>query len=504
MVTSNESPKEEVDLDTDATFRKLETPAQRSAALRIHQLAGKFPWQIVDFCTETKWDVKLLDKIITLIITCFPGKLTDPDIKRLRSAIFQQIEPKPIKKRMCLLQSDIHEAQRELKRSTAPQPTPTTKTKRSLSVNQSPRGCYKRFRSEEPSPPTAATRASRRLKGEPTDTPTGELRLRRTVGGINARVREERQKVLEAQDLHNRRNADTEDGQLQNDTLNATPVNDQDGTGEAGEQSDDGLEAVDNLEDNLDDADTSAGYHDKEEMILVPTPRPRTRVDQTSPETTPSSSNARAVFFAEFSMTDKEIADKFRENVSSITSRLHFVDHRKLKDLEAVHQRCQQEYEKACDFVETLGAQLRQVSIAHGNARKGREKTDFKREKTATALASYQELEAAGDSDTQILAMLKAAFEQAESNHRTALKSCSTLAEKVSAMAKERDEAAKSAVSAKAELEDAEQRKINFQQKIPAERKFHCTIQMATNDGSDDGCFLADLTFDFWATGRQQ
>jgi DNA repair exonuclease SbcCD ATPase subunit len=154
--------------------------------------------------------------------------------------------------------------------------------------------------------------------------------------------------------------------------------------------------------------------------------------------------------------------------------------------------------------VRTVGCQLREVSAAHDKAKEELEKIAFRREKTAAALAPYQELKAVGGSVTQIFDMLEVALEEAEFDHRRGLESYTTLDKKLNTLLKELNELAKSVVSTKAKLDEATQLKTDFEQSQSAGRKFRCSIRMTTDARNEDGHLFGDLTFDFEAIARQR
>ncbi|GKU07781.1 hypothetical protein FLAG1_09769 [Fusarium langsethiae] len=399
MVAHKESPGGEI--ETDTTFQGLETAAQRSAALRIHRLAGKFPWEIVDFCTGTKWDMKLLDEFTALIHTCFAGKLSSPDAKRLRTTIFRQKHTKSMGKRKYLLRSDIEDAQRALGGTSTPAPpsilaAASNNKKRPLLTSESSAPKWARVQKggeeeDVKSAPALSTRSSRRLRSEFTDATAAK------------------------------------------------------------------------------DPKSPANTQDPSKKLLRP-------------------SSARKALVAHLSMTDKEIADRFRKNISFITSRRQFTNDKKLKELEAEYERCARELQEAHDL----------------RALEELKKVKFRMEKTAAALAPHQELENAGSSVTQIFDMLKAALEDAKSDYQRTLESFMTCEDKVSTVTTELDETVRSVSRLDAKFKEVAQLKLHLEQNFSAERFFQYNIRMATDARNEDGHLFGDLTFHLEVVVRQQ
>ncbi|RGP74600.1 hypothetical protein FSPOR_1177 [Fusarium sporotrichioides] len=503
MAAYKESPGGEI--ETDTTFQGLKTAAQRSAALRIHRLAGKFPWEIVDFCTETRWDIKLLDKFAALIHTCFAGKLSSPDAKRLQTTIFEKIKLNPIRKRMCLLQSDIQEAQHELRRSVLQQtpledhggtstPTPpsisaaaSNKTKRPLTTSESSEPKRARAEKEEEdveSAPAFATRSSRRLRSDSTDvTPAKEPKH-------PANIRDPSKKQESAVDSGKEEQLQQDDGEK-----------DENGSQEQNKQENGEPEVAGKPEDTLDQAhgkDSSTEHHNVEELIVDAGPLSK---DQTSKA--PQPSPARKALVAHLSMTDKEIADRFRKNISFIACRRQFTNDKRLKELKTEYERCTQELQEAQDLRASRNNQKAQSFSVYNKALEELKKSTFRLEKTGAALAPYQELENAGSSVTQIFDMLKAALEDAKSDYQRTREYYMTYKSRADTAIEELDEAESSVTRIHARRQELAHL-MDLEQNFSAERNFQCNIRMATDARNEDGHLFGDLTFCLEAVVRQQ
>ncbi|KAL4731988.1 hypothetical protein ACLX1H_000990 [Fusarium chlamydosporum] len=509
------------DVETDATFHMLETAAQRSAALRIKRLAGEFPWEIVNFCTETKWDIKLLDKFAALIHTCFPGQLSSLDTRRLRSAILGQIEPKAINKRTNLLQSDLQAAQNELRRaimkenqrhnhhgpstqgSTTMPKTTDKRKKRTVSTSKpSEPASSKRVRLEPESPRAVMTRSSRRLRGDTIDTTPHTPKA--TIDGNSTKDEGSFEVAVTVKGNGNEPEKMPEDEN--------TPVKDQINDIKNQEATEyPGVEAVDHSEGSpVDDHGKVAPneYHGVEDLILDSCPPSQTSGDPSPlPEVLSnprSSATARKALVAQLSMTDKEIGDRFRKNISFIASKLQFVNNKKMKALETEYERCQREYRTAYEVVEKLGRQLQEVHALHEQAKEELAKASFRQEKTAAALVPYRELQAAEGSVTQIFELLQNAVDEADTAYQKALNTYASVSNHFETIKQELEEAKKPFEAARTKLEESAQLKVNFEQNQSTERRFQCSIRMVTNVRDEDGHLFEDFTFDLESLVRQR
>lgn len=536
--------------EADTTLRALPTTAQRSAALKIHRLTGQFPWEIVDFCTETKWDVKLLEKFILLILNCFAGKLSRADVKRLRSAIYQQIEPKPFAKRMCLSQTDIQGAQRELKRSALQQShpekdetaskDPANQRKRSLSSSIS--SAAKRVRiQEQDDPPAFSTRSYKRSNGDPISTKPAEskspAKFQRSPIGNNRvdTTDDEEDEEGEGDDDDD----DDEEEEKENDKetqqdgdVIETDQNDND----KAKQNLEVIEVHDSSEETLDldqdqdhvqdsspehrdveepavgSEDIPIGHGEVEQPIIEPnppsqatacsTPVPKPSSQATTYSTLAPRPSDGKVLVAQLSMSDKDIADIFRRNISFIATRLQSANDKRLKDVETEYELCVRKRQKAFDATVVLIRQLGQLSSERAKIEQDLKKVDFTVEKTTASLVAYQELQAAGGGMRQISDMLDAALREAISERVRAVETCSTHDLRINNTIKERDEAKASVTRLDADLKEISQRRMKLQRS--GEHTFQCNIRMSIDARDEDGHLFEDLTFPLEAIAREE
>ena len=144
MVGLRESPS--IKIEEDDTYQDLETAAQKSVARKVYRLTCEWPWDISPSCSQTKWDTSLLEKLVNLLIECFPervGQLGLIEMRQLRTEIKSQLETKPHNEQKALSMTDLEAVRRGLlnKRSTqnpnGPSKTTTTTTPMDLgSINK--------------------------------------------------------------------------------------------------------------------------------------------------------------------------------------------------------------------------------------------------------------------------------------------------------------------------------------------------------------------------------
>ncbi|UZP39177.1 hypothetical protein NXS19_006993 [Fusarium pseudograminearum] len=386
--------------EADTTLRALPTTAQRSAALKIHRLTGQFPWEIVDFCTETKWDVKLLEKFILLILNCFAGKLSRADVKRLRSAIYQQIEPKPFAKRMCLSQTDIQGAQRELKRSALQQSHP----EKDETASKDPANQRKRSLSSSIS--SAAKRENDKETQQDGD-------VIETDQNDNDKAKQN----LEVIEVHDSSEETLDLDQDQDHVQDSSP------------------EHRDVEEPAVGSEDIPIGHGEVEQPIIEPNPHLKLRLVR------PQYQNPHLKLRLIRPWHQGPLTER---NISFIATRLQSANDKRLKDVETEYELCVRKRQKAFDATVVLIRQLGQLSSERAKIEQDLKKVDFTVEKTTASLVAYQELQAAGGGMRQISDMLDAALREAISE-------------------RERDEAKASVTRLDADLKEISQRRMKLQ-----------------------------------------
>ncbi|KAM0232137.1 hypothetical protein ACHAP5_010839 [Fusarium lateritium] len=467
--------------ETDSTYLALQTPAQRSLALKIKRYAGQFPWEIVPLCDETTWTQGLLDKFIELIAKSFSGQLSNLETRRLRSVLMNSVERKDPDKRHTLAQSDVAFALTEMKKSESQHDNKTpksTRKKRVSSISKTTRGSAKRVRVEEESPPAAVTRSSKRLRGE-ASTHTPALSPETPVAKRNTR-RSQAVEVVGDTDME--------------DNVAEVAQQDDDQTDE--EPQDDPVD--EDLQEPASQYDSPTEYHDVEESILdtAPTPTPvPDELDQPS---------ARKIQVAELEMTDEEIGNRFRHNLSLIATRLQNARDRKLAELEAICDSASSVYEEACKTVDDQLARLEDLRFVHGRATENFEKARMKCENTAGAIKLLEEAETDGDSMAQVMAPLQQVLEKALESYQQAEADQDYAVEEMSKSLKTIEEGKESIDAANTKLEEAGKLRTMFKQDQLQKRKIKCTITMETDVQDDDGNLFGDLTFEFHAAVRQR
>ncbi|KAM0304272.1 hypothetical protein ACHAPM_002350 [Fusarium culmorum] len=538
--------------EADATLRALPTPVHRSSALKVQELTGQFPWEIADFCTETKWDSKLLQKFVLLILNCFPERLrraeelSRAEVKRLRTAIYQQIEPKPFTKRLCLSQTDIQGAQRALKRSALQQPhpandeantqTPITASKdsanqrkRSLSTSNSKPSATKRvhIQQEQDDPPAFSTRSYTRSNGDSISTKPAEskspAKFQRPPSGSN--------KVDMTDEEEGEGDEEDEEGEGgkggKDDDDDDDEEEEEEEKGSDKEQNQEVIEVHDSSEETLDlDQDSSPEHRDVEEPTVSSEDIPyqdhaqdlsivhgevegeqpiiKSNPSQATTYSTlaPRPSSDGKVLVAQLSMSDKEIADTFRRNISFIATRLQTANDKRLKDVGTEYELCARKRQKAFDATVLLIRQLGQLSSDRAKIEEDVKKVDFTVEKTTASLVAYQELQAAGGGMRQISDMLDAALREAISERVRAVETCSTYDLRINNTIKERDEAKASVTRLDANLKEISQRRMNLQRS--GEQTFQCNIRMSIDARDEDGHLFGDLTIPLEAIAREE
>ncbi|KAF5238403.1 hypothetical protein FAUST_5460 [Fusarium austroamericanum] len=518
--------------EADATLRALPTPVHRSSALKVQELTGQFPWEIADFCTETKWDSKLLQKFVLLILNCFPERLcraeelSRAEVKRLRTAIYQQIEPKPFTKRLCLSQTDIQGAQRALKRLALQQSQPendetaskdlVNQRKRSLSTSNSNPSATKRvhIQQEQDDPPAFSTRSYTRSNGylkSPTKfqrPPSGNNRVDTTddkedeEGGEEGEGEDEEEEDEEENEKEKESGKDQDQEQATievHDSSEETIDLDQDSSPERRDVEKPTVSSEDiPYQDHAKDLSIGHGEVEGQQPIIESNPSRATTYSTLAPR--PSSDGK--VLVAQLSMSDKEIADTFRRNISFIGTRLQAANDKRLKDVETEYELCARKRQKAFDATVLLIRQLGQLSSDRAKIEEDVKKVDFTVEKTTASLVAYQELQAVGGGMRQISDMLDAALRDAISERVRTVETCSTYDLRINNTIKERDEAKASVARLDADLKEISQRRMNLQRS--GEQTFQCNIRMSIDARDEDGHLFGDLTIPLEAIAREE
>ncbi|KAM0342591.1 hypothetical protein ACHAPU_009446 [Fusarium lateritium] len=469
--------------ETDPTYHTLQTPAQRSSALKIKRYAGQFPWEIVPFCNKTTWTQGVLDKFVELLIKGFSGQLSNLDTRRLRSVLMGSVERKDLDKRQSLLQSDVAYALSELKKSDSrhENKTPKSAKKRGRPASGTKRPeSAKRVRVEEESP-RAVTRSSRRLRGD---------------SSINATL-------LSPETPVPKQNADedpiiavVEDTDMED---NAAEVEQPDDDETEEEQQDDHVAPGpidEELQESARQNDFSSDYHDVEESILdtgpTPTPTP------SFPEG-PNHSSARKFQVAVLGMTDEEIGNRFRQNLSLIATRMQNARDRRLVELEAIYEQAQNTFDDANEILDNQLETLESLRLLHGRAATDTDKAREKHEKATAAIKLVQEIGADGAMES-----LLRALDQAQERQENAKAAQEIASQEVSEKCKEIEAVQKAVAVAETKLNEAIELVNTFMTEQLQERRISCTITMGTDVSKEDGTPFGDLTFELAAAIRQQ
>lgn len=468
-------------VETDSTYLALQTPAQRSLALKIKRYAGQFPWEIVPLCDETTWTQGLLDKFIELIAKNFSGQLSNLDTRRLRSILMNSVERKDPDKRRTLVQSDVAFALTEMKKSESQHENKTPKSTRKTrvsSISQTARGSAKRARVEEESPRATVTRSSKRLRGEvSTDVP--RLSPETPVTRRNTR---RSQAVAVVDDTAVNGNA-AEDAQQDDDQTDEEPQADP---------------VDEELQKSARQYDSPTEYHDVEESILDTAPTPTPGPDELDQPL------ARKIQVAELEMTDEEIGNRFRHNLSLIATRLQNARDRKLAELDAICDSASRVYEEACKIVDDQLARLEDLRAVHSRATETFEKARMKFDNTAAAIKLLEEAETDGDSMAEVTGPLEQVLEKTLISYQEAEAEQDSAVEEMAKSLKTIEEGKESIDDANAKLEEADKLRTMFKQDQLQQRKIKCTITMETDVRDDDGNLFGDLTFGFNAAVRQR
>ncbi|KAF5656766.1 hypothetical protein FHETE_10815 [Fusarium heterosporum] len=468
--------------ETDPTYHTLQTPAQRSLALKIKRYAGQFPWEIVPLCSKTTWTQGVLDKFAELLIKVFSGQLSSLDTRRLRSVLMSSVERKDLDKRQILLQSDVVYALTELKKADSrhDNKTPRSAKKRGRppSTNKQTES-PKRVRVKEETP-RAVTRSSGRLRGDSsinvtplspqTPVPIKDVDEGLTIAAIDDTDMEDNTIEVEQPD-------DDETEEEQQDDQVATAISEE-------------------LQESARQNDFLNDYHDVEESIL-----------DTAPTSTPTpsfaeglnTSSARRIQVAVLDMTDEELGNRLRQNLSLMATRMQNARDRRQAELEAVYEEAKLVFEKANQSLDDLLEAHETLRLAHESATADTDKARVKHEKATAVIKLAQELGADGAMETLLQTLEEAQQDQenAEAVQEIALQMVSNRRKEV--------EAARRAVDdAKTNLFEVDRLLTNFMNEQLQERRINCTITMGADASNEDGNNFGDLTFKLAAAIRQQ
>lgn len=141
-------------------------------------------------------------------------------------------------------------------------------------------------------------------------------------------------------------------------------------------------------QDHAKDLSIGHGEVEREQPIIESNPSQATTYSTLAPR----SSSGEKVLMAQLSMSDKEIADTFRRNISFIVTRLQAANDKRLKDVETKYELCARKRQKAFDATVLLIRQLGQLSSDRAKIEEDVKKVDFTVEKTTASLVAYQEL----------------------------------------------------------------------------------------------------------------
>jgi hypothetical protein len=252
------------------------------------------------------------------------------------------------------------------------------------------------------------------------------------------------------------------------------------------------------LQESARQHDSPTEYHDVEESIL-----------DTAPTLTPvpdelDQPSARKIQVAELEMTDEEIGNRFRHNLSLIVTRLQNARDRKLAELDAICDSAGRIYEEACKTVDDQLARLEDLRVIHGRATENFEKARMKCENTAGAIKLLEEAETDGDSMAEVTAPLQQVLEKTLEIYQQAEADQDSAIEEMSKSLKTIEDGKESIDAANAKLDEADKLRTMFKQDQLNERKIKCTITMETDVRDDDGNLFGDLTFEFDAAVRQR
>ncbi|CAG7558347.1 unnamed protein product [Fusarium equiseti] len=498
MVIPNGPPA--IKIEEDATYNTLENAAQKSAAQKTWRLTGEWPWNIVPVCSRTRWDTSLLDKLVTLLIECFPkrvGQLGHMEMRRLRNELKSQLDSKSHNEQKALSITDLEAVRRELlkKRSTQTpngsskttnMTTPTTldssKKRRVSATSVSEPSTTKRLRVNR-SPPTSATRSSARLRQHTQSIDARPAMSERSVNGHTSLGF-----ALASDD-----ESDEEDEEEPEDEIEPIQGPDE-------ETEDSGVINQESHEAEEEAPPTS--YLDSEEPLPDPVPpsanrnsTPRTR---TGPRPT---STTRKPLVAEFSMSDTQIVDILRKNITLIASKKQYTNSQRLKDLQNENDRCALAYDEAIQETMKIYGTLDVIKKSYEDALRKVHKAENIRNKTADSLKPYQDLVNEGVGDAQLFTMLKNKVIQAEADLRETVRKRDAIKRNLEVVEKEAKAKVAAADLCKDKWNEAEQLKEAHEQNHSV---FGCTLTFRSDARDDEGQLFKDIFFEFKATVKEQ
>ncbi|RFN45228.1 hypothetical protein FIE12Z_10509 [Fusarium flagelliforme] len=498
MVLPNGSPP--VKIEEDATYQALENAAQKSAAQKIQRLTGEWPWNILPSCSRTRWDTSLLGKLVTLLIECFPkrvGQLGHMEMRRLRAEVKSQLDSKPYNEQKALSITDLEAVRRELlkKRSTQTpngsskttnMTTPTTSDsskKRSVSAaSVSEPQTTKRVRINE-SPPASATRSSARLRRQSQSIDARPAMPERPVNGHTSLG------FALASDDEN----DEEDEEEPEDEIEPVRGPDEE-TEDSGDINQESHEA--------EEEDPPTSYLDNEEPLPDPVPPSANRNLTPRTSTIPRPTlTTRKPLVAEFSMSDTQIVDLLRKNITLIVSKKQYTNNQKLKDLQEESRRCELAHEKAVQETIKIFGTLNALKKSCEDADKYVQKAEIIRNKTAESLKPYQDLVNEGVGDAQLFTMLKNKVSQAEADLKKEERGRDQMKRNLQVLDQEAKRKLAAADLCKDKWNEARQLQKAHEQNNPG---IGCTLTFRTDARDDEGQLFKDIFFEFKATVREQ
>ncbi|RBR08453.1 uncharacterized protein FIESC28_10253 [Fusarium coffeatum] len=487
MVSPSESPH--IKIEEDDTYQALENPAQKSVAKRVYRLTCEWPWDISPSCSQTKWDTSLLEKLVNLLIECFPervGQLGLIEMRQLRTEIKSQLETKPHNEQKALSMADLEAVRRGLlNKRTLQTPNGSSKTttttiptnldtinkRRVSAASFSEPSTTKRVRVNE-SPPAFATRSSTRLRQQTQNIDIDVISERPVDGHTSAGFA-----------LADQVESDEEEVQDQIDIIEET-----EDSGETNHES-----------DEAEEEDSPTSYEEPLPDTAPPSPN-RNSTPGTSTGPRPASTTGKPLV-AELSMSDKQIVDLLRKHITSIASKKQDTNNQKLKDLQDEVNRCALAHDKAEQETTTMYATMNAMKKSYEDALKEVQKSENIRNKTADALKPYQDLVDEGEGDAQLFEMLKNKLNQAEMNLIEAQRNRDQMKRDLEVVEK----GAKAKLAAfdlcKAQLNEAQQLQ---KAREPNNSAFRCTLTFKTDARDEEDQLFKDIFFDFTATVKEQ
>ncbi|KAF9761688.1 hypothetical protein IL306_003745 [Fusarium sp. DS 682] len=496
---------------TDATFKGLITPAQRSVARKIYRLSGSFPWEIAPPSVKTTWTQGVLDSFLETITVGFSGQqLGDRDKRRLRSVLMEIAKQKDSRTRLSLTQSDFKNALNHLNNADeqsrpgleTPKPS-AAKMKPSSSASNSSKGKFtaKRARVEGKTPPASPTSSSKRQKGEActsTSLESSQTPIPKRDPTVTMIVNSDTESDFG--DMFQYLLKDIDDQRL-----------------DAREQPNDNRKEDEPIEEDNSSPDPdsqllqTAAEHERRNAIPTPFHDAEEEFQNSAHGSLAqdsfgqvSAASPRKIEVTSLSMTDQQIGDKIRKTLSVIADKQQATINGRLAELDAEANRASSTLVDAKLAVsELLEDQKRQANfLAEASKRSDNAQTICKT--AANALTQMQALARLGNNNfNKAIEDLDQAVrdavvdqEEAITNYKKAYKELENTNEKL-------EDAKKTVSAVETQILRVCQMRDDFK-KDSEERKITCTVRIATDAKDDDGDLFDDFVVEFDATVRKK